>query len=476
MKSQIVNTLWVFAFIISCSIGAASAAGAPDPVPTAEGVMESLTTIGEPRFELSSDSVMQDEVIEIALSGLDPWARVTLRLTTEINGMEFVSSADFHADVKGRVDVTSQVPVVGSYQGADAMGLFWSMLAEPAEDNAKTHARPDPWEIQPPQQYELTALQGDEEVASASLERVIDGAGVRIRRLNEGRLRGVLYLPPGDGPHPALLAVTGSGGGYYSHATAAALAHRGFAVLGMAYFNAPDLPEQLENIPLEYFEEALEWLAAVPEVDSNRIGVIGASRGGELSLLLGSRFPQIRVVVSMVPSHVVWPGCCTAEAFSNPGWTWKGEPLAAMPMSETAWRAREYWADIGGEDWLGFYWINLGNTGAEAAAVIPAEKINGPVLLISAGDDRIWPSTYMADRVMERLEAHNFPHTHIHLRYDDSGHAAGSLPYGPKAGRVSVYHSVGKVQIGLGGTAESLARSSEDSWKIILQFLGEHLR
>ncbi len=433
-----------------------------------------MTLTRKPQIELSSQSVMHDEVIEIAVTGLDPWARIRLRLTTEIDGLDFVSTADFHADAKGRIDVASQAPVTGSYQGTDAMGLFWSMVSETPDQGPLVGSTRDPWEIQPPQSYELAALLDDEEVASASLERVVVPEGVEARRLNEGRLRGVLFLPPGDGPHPALIGVSGSGGGYPTEG-AAALASRGFSVLALAYFNAPDLPEKLVEIPLEYFEEGLEWLKAVPEVDPERIGVIGGSRGGELALVLGSRFPQFRVVVAKVPSHVVWPGCCDEEDFEKPSWTWHGKGLTAMPKPEAAYNAQRYWPEVR-DDWLGFYWIGLGNVAAEAAAAIPVEKINGPVLMISGGDDQCWPATYMADLVMERLEANDFPYHSVHLRYDDSGHAAGSLPYWPTARMVRPMHSLIGKPIALGGTAESLARSAVHSWKRTLEFLEQYLR
>jgi len=432
-----------------------------------------MTTLEKARIELSSESVMHDEVIGITITGLDPWARVTLRLTTRIDAADFVSSADFHADAKGRVDLNSQAPVTGSYQGTDAMGLFWSMTAETPDKGHLAGCTRDPWELQPPQPYTLTALLGGNEIASAPLERIVVPEGVEAHRLKQGRLRGVLFLPPGDGPHPALIGVTGSGGGYPSEG-AAALASRGFAVLALAYFFAPDLPEKLVNIPLEYFEEGLEWLKAVPEVDGDRIGVIGGSRGGELALVLGSVFPQFSVVVAKVPSHVVWPGCCDEEDFEKPSWTWRGKPLTAMPAPKIAYRAVNYWPEVR-DDWLGLYWLGLGNVEAEAAAAIPVEKINGPVLMISGGDDRCWPASYMADLVMERLEANDFPHQHIHLRYDDSGHAAGSLPYWPTARLVNPIHPLNEEPIALGGTAESLARSSEDSWKRTLEFLGEYL-
>ena len=50
------------------------------------------------------------------------------------------------------------------------------------------------------------------------------------------------------------------------------------------------LPPTLSNIPLEYFETAIEWLQHQPRLDGGRIAVSGTSRGGELSLLLGATF------------------------------------------------------------------------------------------------------------------------------------------------------------------------------------------
>jgi dienelactone hydrolase len=348
------------------------------------------------------------------------------------------------------------------------------MVAEPSKEETGSLFESDPWELPPPQPYRLDALVDGAEVATAALERVRVPDGVELRRLEKGRLRGVLFLPPGDGPHPALIVVSGSNGGF-SEGFAAALASRGFAALGLAYFNAPDLPDQLVEIPLEYFGEALDWLAAVPEVDGERIGVIGGSRGGELSLLLGSVYPQLRVVVARVPSHVVWGGCCDEAAAMTSSWTLHGEPIPSIPPSMLPVMAQRYWARIRG-DWLSYFWLSLGDPEAVAAATIRVERINGPVLLASGGDDQLWPSSYMADRVMERLHEHDFPHPFIHLRYDNAGHAVGLPPYDPTARLVKVFHPVAKEYMTLGGTAESLARASVDCWQRTLEFLETYLR
>lgn len=427
-----------------------------------------------PQIRLSSASVMHDEAIDISVTGLEPWQRVTLRLNTEIRGKPFTSTAHFYADARGKVDVATQAPVGGSYYGVDPMGLFWSMTSGQTVADQEASPMPDPWELPLPQRYELTAQIDGRQVVASMLERVRAPQGVRARRLEEGRLRGVLFLPPGDGPHPGMLVVGGSEGGCPTN-SAIALASRGYAALALAYFAVPDLPEQLVEIPLEYFGEGLQWLSTQPEIDSERIGAMGGSRGGELALLLGSTFSEIRAVVATVPSHVVWPGCCTDEADMKSGWTQSGQPLRFMDRSRASEDAEAYWS-VRREGFLANFWLRLANPAVELAATIPVERIRGPVLLISGGDDQLWPASYMADLVMQRLEAHAFEHRYIHLRYDDAGHAAANLPYWPTARQVKLGRTLAGKDLILGGTAKALAYSQRDAWQRTLDFLEASLR
>ncbi|MBK6284106.1 MAG: acetylxylan esterase, partial [Draconibacterium sp.] len=64
----------------------------------------------------------------------------------------------------------------------------------------------------------------------------------------------------------------------------------------------------LELIPLEYFEEIIRKFESKPEVKNKKIVVWGGSKGGELALLLASKFIQIEGVIATVPSCVVFQG------------------------------------------------------------------------------------------------------------------------------------------------------------------------
>jgi pimeloyl-ACP methyl ester carboxylesterase len=128
-----------------------------------------------------------------------------------------------------------------------------------------------------------------------------------------------------------VLAFGGSEGGLRTVSLAARLAADGVPTLALAYFGAPGLPKTLTNIPLEYFETALGWLARQPQVDPQRIVVLGVSRGSEAALLLGVHDPDlVHGVIALVPSSVV---NCGIQGGSTPGgcigaaWTLGGKPL-----------------------------------------------------------------------------------------------------------------------------------------------------
>ena len=93
--------------------------------------------------------------------------------------------------------------------------------------------------------------------------------------------------------------------------TAALLAAHGYTTFTLGYFALDGLPQELKEIPLEYFKRAIDWFRSQPDVIPDLLGVVGSSRGGELALLLGSKFrksgrlfPMSAAASSLVLSHV----------------------------------------------------------------------------------------------------------------------------------------------------------------------------
>jgi dienelactone hydrolase len=396
-------------------------------------------------LDVSPARVLVDEPATIRATGLQPGERVTLRAElTDGSGNRWASQADFLADAQGVVNTSAQAPVKGSYDEVSAMGLVWSM--KPEESHVASYQSPHDETVQI---IEFHLLQNGKQAATARLEQLTMAEGVRQIKV-EGKLHGILFLPPGDAPHPGVLVVGGSEGGL-PHAKAAWLASRGFAALALAYFRYEDLPPDLEAIPLEYFGSAIAWMMQRPEILRDQIAVVGTSRGGELALQLGSMYPEIKAVVAYVPANVRYPSCCGATRVPY-AWTWQGQPVSFVPLREL----RDPMAAI------------------LSHAAIAVEQTHGPILLISGEDDGVWPSSMMADAIAGRLKSAHFSFPVENWKYPHSGHRAGRPEIVPTwHGRV--VQPVSGRGMDLGGNPKGDANSTLDAIPKVLAFLRQSL-
>lgn len=121
-------------------------------------------------------------------------------------------------------------------------------------------------------------------------------------------LSATLYMP-GDGKrHPALLILGGAEGGRdWTDAVAKRLSQDGYIAMAQSYFKDPGLPDQLQRIPLERFQAAVDYLINQPAVEKHQIAVIGLSKGAEAALVLASHDPRLTAVASL-PRRPTWSG------------------------------------------------------------------------------------------------------------------------------------------------------------------------
>jgi hypothetical protein len=242
--------------------------------------------------------------------------------------------------------------------------------------------------------------------------------------LSQDGLVGDFFHEVGETSRRAVIMLGGSeGGSSWSRVRTPVrlLVERGFAVLSLAYFKAPGLPESLQEIPLDYFDAALEWLSGQPGIAHDGFAILGASKGAEAGLLLASRWPQARCVIAFSPSSVVWQGI-PAKRFAlgddmRSSWSLNGHGLPFLPyagpfkkLDLVTLRLRDLHAQA------------LANIPAVSAARIPVERINGGVLLLSARNDRLWPAAEMGEAIMGYLDANHFEHPHKHLIFDGGHH------------------------------------------------------
>jgi carboxymethylenebutenolidase len=119
-------------------------------------------------------------------------------------------------------------------------------------------------------------------------------------------IRLAAYLPEVNRtPLPAVLALYGAGGNVSGmERYASTLAAQGFAVYLLHYFDrtetvAADRPTILRNFPLwmKTLWDAISFVETQPQVDRERIALLGFSLGAYLSLANSTIDPRVKVVV-----------------------------------------------------------------------------------------------------------------------------------------------------------------------------------
>ncbi|MFY4022600.1 alpha/beta fold hydrolase [Achromobacter xylosoxidans] len=419
------------------------------------------------RITVSPETALIDVPRQIRIDGFPAYAFVTVTARMRMSGVPWRSQAVFMAGHDGSLDLARDCPVSGSYAEPSAMGLVWSMTCEEMDRVVFPPDRTEPLAI------DLHATDGRHE-ATARLVQTFVAEGVTHRAVREQvggmTLSGELYTPAGPGPHPLVIYMNGSSGGVNAP-RAALFAARGYQCLALAIFNYDGRPKYLNDMPLEYFEQALRWARAELKPRDGFVALSGISRGGETSLLVASHYPDlVSAVVAYVPSPVTHGVVSAGEPGTGRNaqvWRKGGEPLPHL------------WQDNASADWEAAYASDppyrqthaFLSASRDAAAFerarIPVERYPGPVLLVSASDDGFWPSTAYSEIVMRQREAHGLPTSHYVCK--GAGHHV-HYPCLP-ATLISKPHAMSGLLLDAGGTPPANAAGNEGSYRAVLAFL-----
>jgi dienelactone hydrolase len=376
-------------------------------------------------IEVDQPRALADQPVHVRVTGLTKSENVTLNASAiSAAAQTWRSSANFVADDKGVVDLATAVPTSGSYAGADAMGLFWSLGLPPGQDDDKYFVPRTPQE-QSAYPITLTVTADGKPLATTTVSREWMAGGEQAKTLTVAtdEVNGVLFTPASTTKkHPAVLVFGGAEGGMQQVFTAALLAAHGYPALTVAYFGSEGLPQQLKDIPLEYFKKAGEILLPSAGVDPEHVLVMGYSRGTEAALLLANDFPDLfHGAVLYSPSALVNPASTGPD---DAAWTLGGQPVGQF--------------------------------------TIPVDHVAGPVYAIAGGSDALWTSADWAEQIVDELTTAHNRYPHQLLGYDDAGHGVGTFPYAPIGGTALIK---------LGGRAAGDMHSQRDSWTKVLALL-----
>eukprot|EP00092_Neocalanus_flemingeri_P010182 GFUD01010972.1.p1 GENE.GFUD01010972.1~~GFUD01010972.1.p1 ORF type:complete len:353 (+),score=77.13 GFUD01010972.1:24-1082(+) len=226
-----------------------------------------------------------DEKVTIEGKFLPKHFDVTLEtsLKDESQRMNFQSACHYRTDSQGVFCTNTQAPAPGSaYNGVHSSGPLWS-----AQPQKGSMVRLWPHDIMKSLEYNflLKNRETGEVLASEKITKSFVNKDVRRIVVKTGRIRGTLFVPPKPGPGIITL-YGGVNKGKVPEDRAAMLASQGFVTLALAFFGVDDLPEVYSTFDMEYFEEAVDYLLALPEVSHPQVGLCGISTGGNISLAM----------------------------------------------------------------------------------------------------------------------------------------------------------------------------------------------
>lgn len=431
------------------------------------------------RWRISKHDSLMDEPVIIRVAGLPGSAPVTLglRLYNEEEKLNFSSASYYTTNMDGILDLDMQETVKGRYNGIDPMYPFWNM--KPHKDWQDRYLVRDVTKTQIFDAHLCIGHIHQEEVFSSgkdfrkhskvlgctTIKRHYMGPGVRRIPIAEDGVFGTVFLPAesAEGPRPLVLTIYGGihRGGVIEE-KAAVLASRGFATFAVGYFGVGTLPKRYGDIEIEYFEKAINLVCQKypKEIDEKNIGIVGISKGGDITLSCAAFLPHL------IKSVVAINCSLTSIAFKT---TYKDNTVQGLGFHTDASNVK--FTDDGLIDVLG----TMNDVKDYPETIIPFYKSPTNILWFAGDDDHNFDSTQyvrMAAELAEKEGKTNFSH-HI---FPGCGHLV-DLPFSPPA--TSSLHPLAppgaKLYMGGAHTIQLHVAAQVHIWRKSLNFLRKTL-
>ncbi|XP_077139240.1 acyl-coenzyme A amino acid N-acyltransferase 1-like [Ranitomeya variabilis] len=407
---------------------------------------------------ISPEISLVDEPVKIRAWGLPPDQVITLGAwLKDEKGEIFHSRAFYKTDMEGKVDLEKTPATGGDFHGVCPMGLFWALKSKiPFKKLNKRDVVGSPFLVHIELYSSLEFnVPDDFPAATKVIERWYAAPGVQRILIREGRIRGALFLPPGEGPFVGIIDMFGGVGGLLEFRSSL-LASRGFASLALAYFAYDDLPMFLGEVDLKYFEEAAQFLCNHPKVSGDGVGVIGICRGAEIALAMASFLPQVAATVCISGSNAV----------NGVNIVYGDQIMKPIPLKRERILSTDFWS-------YGF--TNVAGDPRKPEfqdSIIPLEKARGPILFLVGSKDQHCNSLFLVTEAKSRAEKYGKKDVYVQC-YPGAGHLLeppGS-PFCPLSqGQYFL------VPLSWGGELQPHCRAQETSWKEVQEFFRKNIR
>lgn len=405
------------------------------------------------------ETSLVDEPVKIQAWGLPPEQLITLRAWLKDEKEQlFYSRAFYKTDMEGKVDLEKSPAVGGDFNGVCPMGLFWALKPViPFLRLIKRDVMGSPFSVHLELYPSLVVnpIPEDSPAATKVIERWYAAPGVQRILIREGRVRGALFLPPGEGPFPGVIDMFGGVGGLLEFRSSL-LASRGFASLALAYFAYDDLPSFLGEVDLTYFEEAAQFLCSHPKVSSDGIGVVAICKGAEMGLAMACYLPQVAATVCINGTNAV----------NGNSLIYGDLLLNGIPYNPERILITDYGS------------LNLTNSMDDPRkpehqdSILPLEKARGPILFMVGDKDQNYNSLFFAREAIARAVKYGRKDVYLQC-YPGAGHLLE--PPGSPFCQVS-QSPFFPLPLTWGGELLPHCRAQETSWKELQEFFSRNIK
>ncbi|WP_020430592.1 acyl-CoA thioester hydrolase/BAAT C-terminal domain-containing protein, partial [Paenibacillus riograndensis] len=200
----------------------------------------------------------------------------------------------------------------------------------------------------------------------------------------------------------------------------------------------------------------------------------GTSKGGELVLLLASRYKQIRKVVAVEPHTYCFQaldGLMSGRNVSS--WSYQGKSIPFIEVDNKIF-FEDQKKDIEKGIPFGFastYRKSIENATNLEESRIKVENSQAEILLICGKKDNIWNSYDACLEILKNLKSNNYKHHAELLSYENMGHPM-PIPYIVPISLTLEMPMNGGV-FSSGGTIEGNAEGQFQSFKRTIEFFNE---
>ena len=424
--------------------------------------MRKLSTVQPKDLKVEPYKSLIDEPVTLCGSGFERKSKITIQSVLQCpeEQIHFMSYGHYLTSDNGSFDLKEMASLGGTYIGIDSSGLFWSM--NHLEDSRDNFSLKDGKSIL---NYSFNIFDGYisdfsnvNTLASASIQKCVLREGICREEITGGNIRGTLFSPSQRGSYPAVITIFG--GNKMRHVReeyAAYLANQGYVTLALPFFGVDGLSKTYTEKPIEieYFEEAIEFLKSLNNVNG-KIGILGHSKGGDLALGIMAHLSGINAVCT-INGAIVSIGADV---------TYKGQ-VTKMISSDVGRLAinKDGTIDISN---------TLDNPRDFPNRIHQFQRSSADLLMIVGQEDKNWQSELFADIAKELMDVEGKENYEI-IKYAHSGHFF-DLPNTPIVTKTTHPLVPNRVMVDFGGKDKAMfSQEIYEAWKSVLEFFRKSL-